>query len=456
MTLPSIVTPLVLSFTRAVNFTRLVTLTVAWVCAVLEIFFGTLSATVLLVGLLAFALFVLLTVTRLRWDSLVILSLLAVVMWLLLEEMPTFADIMAGGERVLIFAALLPTMALVRATAMTMPTVHATQDRLAALPLQSSAGGLQLAAHAFGGIINTGALALLSASLPDNATDDRRRRVAEAVIRGMVVSSAWSPFFVAFAIGQIFVAPIYAWMAIAIGVVSALLFTMATLVGLNNGFATSQLHSSLRCLSPVASRLFITLLAVLTVALTFQLTALSAVVVVMPVLVMIQMARHRNKAGTILRQTSRAMQGTADDLIIISAAMLVAFLATQDGTLSHLISQYYPGVIPGWVALMATPMLMMALSVVGIHPVITSTALLATFSAGGADVHPALLVQAHLIGWGAGTMSSVASLSVLTSASLFRVPTARLVFGDNMLCGFLYALIGGGLLVCGNLALGYS
>ena len=84
----------------------------------------------------------------------------------------------------------------------------------------------------------------------------------------------------------------------------------------------------------------------------------------------------------------------------------------------------------------------------GIHPVITSTALLATFSAGGADVHPALLVQAHLIGWGAGTMSSVASLSVLTSASLFRVPTARLVFGDNMLSGFLYALIGGGLLVC--------
>ena len=226
---------------RGLNFIRLISLG-GWVCAVLAILFGAQSKTFLPIGVVAFVLFVLLTMARLRWDSLVILAVLTIVTWLLLDEMPTPADLFAGGEQVLIFAALLPTMALVRATAMTMPTVHATQDRLAALPLQSSAGGLQLAAHAFGGIINTGALALLSASLPDNATDDRRRRVAEAVIRGMVVSSAWSPFFVAFAIGQIFVAPIYAWMAIAIGVVSALLFTMATLVGLNNGFAKSQLH----------------------------------------------------------------------------------------------------------------------------------------------------------------------------------------------------------------------
>lgn len=455
MTVSATSTSLPARLLTVVSVIRLASLTGAWICAVQAILLGAQGGWLLSAGVFAFALFVVLTVARLRWDSLVILVMLAVVTWLLLDDLPKAADFMAGGERVLIFAALLPTMALVRATAMTMPSVHATQDKLAALPVQSSAGGLQLAAHAFGGIINTGALALLSASLPEGADDARRRQVAEAVIRGMVVSSAWSPFFVAFAIGQTFVAPAYAWMAIAIGTVSALLFTMATLAGLNQGFAVAQLRSSLACLSPVASRLLITLLAVLGVALAFQLTALSAVVVVMPLLVGIQMARHRSKVGLILRQTRDTMHNTADDIIVITAAMLVAFLATQDGSLSRLIGQFYPGVIPGWLALTATPMLMMVLSVVGIHPVITSTALLATFSAGGADVHPALLVQAHLIGWGAGTMSSVASLSVLTSASLFRVPTARLVFGDNMLSGFLYALIGGGLLVLANLALGY-
>ena len=175
----------------------------------------------------------------------------------------------------------------------------------------------------------------------------------------------------------------------------------------------------------------------------------------MPLLVLLQLVRHRDKAGLILTQTRDAMHSTADDLVVIAAAMLVAFFATQDDSLTGLVSSIHAGQIPGWIALIATPVLMMGLSVIGIHPVITSTALLATFSGGGADVHPALLVQAHLIGWGAGTMSSIASLSVLTCAGLYRVPARRLVFGDNMASGFAYAAGCGGLLALANLALGH-
>ena len=138
----------------------------------------------------------------------------------------------------------------------------------------------------------------------------------------------------------------------------------------------------------------------------------------------LQLFRHRDKARLILSQTRDAMHSTADDLVVITAAMLVAFFATQDGGLASLVAGIYRDG-SSWLALVATPVLMMALSVVGIA-VITSTALLTTFSGGGADVHPALLVQAHLIGWGAGTMSSIASLSVLTCAGLYRCPPAGL------------------------------
>ena len=439
----------------ALRQARLACLTIAWVAAVGAIVSARPDGLVASIGAMAFGLFILLTMARLRWDSLVILSVLAAVTWLLLDEMPGMSELLAGGRRVLIFAALLPTMALVRATAMTMPSVHATQQRLGTLPAAASAGGQQLAAHVFGGIINTGAFALLSAALPEDAAAPRRRAAAEAVIRGMVSSSAWSPFFVAFAIGQNFVAPIYAWMAIAIGILSALLFTCLTLVGLNRDFSLARLRLSLNCLRPVAWRLVIVLLSVLLVALLFGLTALSAVVVVMPLLVLVQLFRHRDKAAEILGQTRAAMHSTADDLVVITAAMLVAFFATQNDSLAGLVANIWQGQIPGWVALMATPLAMMKLSVVGIHPVITSTALLATFSGGGADVHPALLVQAHLIGWGAGTMSSVASLSVLTCSGLYRVPTRQLVFGDNMLSGFLYSLVGGALLVAANVMMGH-
>ena len=89
---------------------------------------------------------------------------------------------------------------------------------------------------------------------------------------------------------------------------------------------------------------------------------------------------------------------------------------------------------------------MMLASIVGVHPVISSTILLGVFSGGNSEAHPALLMQAHLIGWGAGTMSSVASLSVITCANLFRVPSRQLVLGKNLWVALAYSLIGGLLL----------
>ena len=439
---------------NALRQARFLCLTTAWAAGVLAILTARPDGVVASLGALAFGLFILITIARLRWDSLIILSVLGLVTWLLLDELPDAAELLSGGRRVLIFAALLPTMALVRATAMTMPSVHATQERLGALPSRAFIGGQQLAAHVFGGIINTGAFALMSAALPDDAETPRRRAAAEAVIRGMVSSATWSPFFVAFAIGQNFVAPVYAWFAILIGTVSAFLFTLVTLLFVNKGFAIGELRMSLACLRPVASRLAIVLISVLMVALAFGLTALSAVVIVMPLLVVLQLFRHQDKARRILLQTRQSMDSTADDLVVITAAMLVAFFATQNDSLAPLVAAIHSGQVPGWVALIITPAAMMLLSVAGIHPVITSTALLATFSGGGADVHPALLMQAHLIGWGAGTMSSVASLSVLTCGGLYRVPTRQLVFGHNMLSGLFFALAGGGLLVLANFGLG--
>ena len=111
--------------TNALRQARLACLTTAWVAAVLAILTARPDGTVASLGACAFGLFILLTVARLRWDSMVILAVLALVTWLLLDEMPDVGALVAGGRRVLIFAALLPTMALVRATAMTMPSVHA-------------------------------------------------------------------------------------------------------------------------------------------------------------------------------------------------------------------------------------------------------------------------------------------------------------------------------------------
>lgn len=432
--------------TQVMSLLRLLLLSTSWLAATAAVVFGELSRPFTNLGVCTFALFVAVTLPRLRRDSLIILGMLGVISMLLFDQIPSLPRWFDGGANILIFTALLPTMALVRATAATMPSVHLTQQRLAQLPTKDTAGGLQIAGHVFGGIINTGAFAMLAAAVPADSSVAQRRIAAEAVIRGMVSSAAWSPFFVAFAIGQNFVEPIYAWAAIGIGIVSALLFSLITLFGLHRQFTMAQLVQSLLCLQPVALRLGVVLAVVLGIALAFDLTALSAVVTAMPALVLLQMLRHCDKARSIVRGTRLAMDETGDDIIIITSAMFVAFFAAQSAGIQQMVGVMYDGIIPGWFALIATPVLMMAASVVGIHPVITSSALLTVFSNGGADVHPALLVQSHLIGWGAGTMSSVASLSVISCASLYKVPARQLALGPNLVVGFGYAVLGGALL----------
>ena len=162
--------------------------------ALLQILAGDRFLWLVHVGVLAFVVFVALTLTRLRRDTVVILLVLVVVAWALLDHFPTDDEWIAGGRYVLIFTALLPTMALVRATASLMPSVHRAQKALADLPESASTGGFHIAANIFGAVINTGALAILSAALPDDASEKQRRRAAEATLRGMVTAAAWSPF----------------------------------------------------------------------------------------------------------------------------------------------------------------------------------------------------------------------------------------------------------------------
>ena len=426
-----------------VNPTRLILLCSAWLAALIQVLFGPESNAWVDMGVIGYAGFVVLTLSRLRRDTVLILLVLVLVGWFLLDHRPTPDEWWAAGRYVLIFTALLPTMALVRATASTMPSVRRTQQSLAQLPASASASGFHLAANIFGSVINTGSLAILSAAIPPDADSERRRLAAESALRGMVTAAAWSPFFVAFAIGQSFTDKANSWIGLGIGAITTILFALVSLPLLNKDFSLARLSSALRCMQPVSMRLVIVLGTVLAAALIFDFTALSAVVVVMPLLVAVQFFRHPGNITTILNETKNSMIATADDILIISMAMLIGYFATRTGAFSALVTSFYDGVIPGYVAIIMTPLGMMLASVVGVHPVISSTAMLAVFSGGHADAHPALLMQAHLIAWGAGTMSSVASLSVITCANLFKVPSRQLVLGPNLWTALAYALVGG-------------
>ncbi|MDG1030529.1 MAG: hypothetical protein P8P76_06835, partial [Alphaproteobacteria bacterium] len=55
------------------------------------------------------------------------------------------------------------------------------------------------------------------------------------------------------------------------------------------------------------------------------------------------------------------------------------------------------------------------------------------------------IMQGHMIGWSTGTMSSIASLSVITVADQFGLRPAQLAFGRNLMASGGLAIGGGGL-----------
>ena len=421
---------------------RLSILLIAWVSAVVQIILGDAALMLANGAVCIYLVYLLMTLPMIKRGSFLIISFLGVLGYLTIHD-ATLDDAFATGRFVLIFAGLVPTMILAKSTASTMPSVQKTQDALAQLPPSSSAAGLQLAGHAFGAVINTGTFAMLSAALSPSSSPERRKVAALAALRGMNASAVWSPFFVAFAIGQSFIEPSAAWPAIGVGVLLALCFHAVSLPIFTPNLNLSVLNASLSCLKPISMRLMVVLATVLSVAIIFDYTALSAVVLVMPGLVVFQFFRQPQTVNAIITTTRTQLKFVGDDIVVISAAMILGALMTRTDGITTVLNLFTTDVFPAYIALMISPVAMMLASVVGIHPVISSTVLLALFSGAGSSATPFLLMQAHLLGWATGTMSSIASLSVITCSSLYRIPSRQLAMGANLYVSFGFAVIGG-------------
>lgn len=390
--------------------------------------------------------FFVLTFSRLKKESFTIIIILVVVAFFLLDQFPSFEDFLSAGRFTLVFAALLPTMTLVRSASLKVKRVKNSQDLLRNLPTSISTSGFQIASHFFGSVINTGTFSILSAALPENSDKNYRKAIAEACLRGMNTSATWSPFFVAFAVGQAFIDKTNSWIAMACGILVGMLFNLVSLPVFAYGSTLNKIKFSLACLSPVFPLLTIIMFSVLSVSLFFDFTALSAVVLVMPVLIVIYLLFNRKNFSEIYSNTKSWLLNSSDDITVICIAMLVGYLISRSNSINDYFLLLDSAFFPAWSLLAVTPLIITVFSFMGIHPVITSTIALSLLTTAQTDIHPALLMQAHLVGWAAGTMSSVASLSVLTCSNLFQVESRKLAFGPNLLTAVIFSLSSGVLL----------
>jgi hypothetical protein len=432
---------------------RLFFLFIAWFSAIMNVVFGQTVFTFGNVGVLSLICFFVLTLRRLKKESNFIILLLLTLAFIILDRIPSFEEFLSGGRFILVFSALLPTMILVRSVSIEVERVKISQNLLKNLPTQISTSGFQIASHFFGSVINTGTFSILSGSLPEDCDKDYRKSIAEACLRGMNTSATWSPFFVAFAVGQAFIDRTNSLIAIGFGVFIGLLFNLISLPIFANGLTFKQIKLSLACLSPVVPILSLIMFSVLTVSLIFDFTALSAVVLVMPIMIFIYSVFNFKNISKIFSNSKSWLLNTSDDIIVISIAMLIGHLISHSNTINDYNFLFNSLILPAWSLLAFTPFIITLLSFIGIHPIITSTIALSLLSSGQAEIHPALIMQAHLVGWAGGTMSSVASLSILTCSNLFQVESIKLAFGPNLLTAVIFSLSSGLLLSFINLFL---
>ena len=326
-----------------------------------------------------------------------------------------------------------------------MPSVMETQRQLGQLPAKTSAFGLQLASHVLGGVMNIGAFALIAASLPQEAGPERRRVAAEAALRGMNGAVLWSPFFISFAVANIYLPSGISFGAIMLGLITAVLFFLVTSALAAPAGARFSVLDAMQPLRPIIPRLLIAVSAVILLSVATGFTALLAVVTTMPILCSIQMCRRPQTARQIARTFWHLQKGSGDELVIISTSMVIASLAADATSLSMMLDGLFGKAPEIWLMIWGLPVLVWLASVLGVHPVISAAPLLAYFAPALTAFDAIFVMQAHMIGWAAGTMTSFSSLSVVLVGELFRLPTSVLSAGRNLWASGGLAFVGGGL-----------
>ena len=372
----------------------------------------------------------------------IIIMLLFVVTYLILPNLPSEEELSRAGNFFIIFAAFLPSLWLLRATAITMPSVEKTQKLLSELISTKILSGLQVTSHILGGVLNIGTFPLLSSVIPQNAKDEIRQAAGEAAIRGMNTAVLWSPFFVSFAVGQLYLPSNSAWLGIAFGLLVALLFNIISMRFLIGKLTLGYLLEGISCVKPILSRLLILSGSVLFVGQIFNKTALNAIVIVIPILVIFQMMRRPETTQFIIQNLTRLIKNSGDEMLLISVSMFLGSILSGSTEIQNFISLNIGENFPFWIMIILLPFVVWFFALLGVHPIITSAPILSLFGPLLSVWEAAFLMQAHLIGWCAGTASSFTSLSVLTTAENFKISIKKLIIGPNLIATGCLTLFG--------------
>ena len=421
--------------------------TLCWTVCFPTLIFAESATKLEFLGLILFLFYLLLACLKLRKNSLIILTILAVIGTVLIGDWPSWQGLQSSSEFLLIFACLFPTLAVMRSMAITMTPMLETQKRLAALDGKNAASGIQLTSHLIGSVINIGTFSIIAAALPQNADIKKRSVAAISAMRGMNSSILWSPFFISFAVASIYLPDGFAMGAISLGALIAAFFFASSHFIIHSKTGNNSLLESIEPLKPIIFWLILIGISVIVMSLITGFNALKAVCVTMPLLFIITLVSRPAITKQVFKNFSHLQKKSGDEILIISVSMIIATQISEAGQLQMVLSYFYGTEPTIRSILISLPILVWLAAVFGIHPIISAAPLLAYFSKNLTIFDAAFVAQAHMIGWSAGTMVSFSSLSTILVSQQFKLNNTTLSFGTNFPVAALLATVGGLLLI---------
>lgn len=386
------------------------------------------------------ALFLLQSLVRMRRETLFVVTFIGLLTLSLLATGANVNGLLQGLERTLVFAALLPTLQLTRATARRLPVVIESQQRFTRLPERWADVGILFGSQAFGSILNTGAFAIMSAVVPEQTNPENRRSAATASLRGMNIAALWSPFFVGFAVATTYLPTVHLWQLMLLGLTLVSCGLTMALLLFARPLTLNAVEAALNCLHPIFLPIGLSAGAIILVSLLTPISTLGALLLIMPLLCMLQTCRQPATLRAIIDETHRGMSRMGDDLLIITMAMI---LGTVTET-SPLIEQYLIPLLTDWLpsafSIAVVILVMLIGGVIGLHPMITGTVLLVSFTQSPYPLSDLVLMEAMLTGWALSSITSISSLSLVTAGAMYRTPPLGLVFSHNLLFAGLFAV----------------
>ncbi len=369
-----------------------------------------------------------------RWQTRVLVLVLASVIAGFCAAFDSWHAIPRGIEKTLIFVAFLSTIVLLRATAEQRHEIAAARALFTSLDRNRRRGGVLIGSHLLGSVLIVGVFAVLAPILGRDAPENERRDIALTAIRGMSFAVLWSPFFVAMAVASHYLPAVRLWQIMPMGMVFAAFGLLIAWFMFSRTGGLTALGQSLASLWPIMPPVAVAALLVVLLTAVTPLTTLYALVFGMPVLCVITLlAMGRGRLTQSARATAEGLGRLGPELcVLVLAVTLGAVLEDAMARTNILAWLQELRLAPlATIAVMTGGMTLAGLA--AIHPIVTGTIMMVLFTSFPTGVADLVLMESMLFGWALGTMSSLASVSIATGSAMFGVAPETLVVKENLI-----------------------